>query len=492
MRKSRVSAGVAAGHPATVEAGLRVLVEGGNAVDAAVAATFASCATETILCGLGGGGFATVFSADSGSVAVLDFFCAVPGLDGGVAGPMVPVEVYFGEVPIDYEIGGASVAVPGVPAGCAELHRRFGSLPWAEIVRPAYELARSGAPIPVPQAEALHSIRAAMTIGDGARAYAPTGRLLEGGDLLLHPGLADAFALLGTGIDEWDGHTRPLIADGVRAAGGALGRRDLADYRVISRPVRSATLAGRHVCGRLDLNRTLPTFAALPEISALSRPERAVALAKTLRDNGHRPASATEAVFDVEPEGHDFDPPPREPLRRGETTNISVVDRHGNACVVTHTLGLGSGVWLPGLGVHLNSMLGEGELVAGDLAAGDRVHSMMSPLVVLAPGGQLELAIGAAGASRIRSALLSTLVPYLVDGRSVPAAVGTPRLHVAENTAHLEPNYPAADEEALVGAGFEIERWEKTHHFFGAVSAVGRGGVAGDPRRGGAARAYPA
>jgi gamma-glutamyltranspeptidase/glutathione hydrolase len=214
---------VAAGHPATVDAGIRVLAEGGNAVDAAVAATLASCAAETILCGLGGGGFATVFSADTGAVTVLDFFCAMPGLSGDRSGPMVPVEIDFGGVPIPYQIGGASVAVPGVPAGCAELHHRFGRLPWHEVVQPAYDTAHHGTTTPEPQVVALRSIQSALTLDQG-RAYLA---LIEGGDFLHHPGLDDAFSLLAQGFDVYMAETTPLMIEVVRSAGGALSYDDV-------------------------------------------------------------------------------------------------------------------------------------------------------------------------------------------------------------------------------------------------------------------------
>jgi gamma-glutamyltranspeptidase/glutathione hydrolase len=451
---------VAAGHPATVDAGLRILAEGGSAVDAAVAAVLASCAAETILCGLGGGGFATVFSAETGAVTVLDFFCAMPGLSGDQAGPMIPIEIDFGGVPIPYQIGGASVGVPGVPAGCAELHHRFGRMPWHEVVRPAYEAAHQGTTTPEPQVMALRSIQSALTLDQGV-AYLT---LIDGGDHLHHPGLDDAFAILAQGYDVYMAETTPLMIEAVRDSGGALSYDDVQAYRVISRPVRSASLAGRTICGRADLNNTLLTIGALPPMERLDRAERAVAFARAQR--GISRTSLGEKS-------------------RGETTNISVVDRDGNACVVTHTLGLGAGVWLPGLGVHLNSMLGEGELLAGDVHAGDRIQSMMCPLVVLASDGRLELAIGSAGASRIRSALLSTLIADLVEGKSVHDAVMTPRMHVADEVTHIEPAYPDDAEAALVAAGFAVQRWEQTNHYFGGVSAVGRGGAAGDPRRGG-------
>src|SRR5436305_9880539 len=132
-----------------MEAGLGVLARGGSAADAAAAATLVSCGAESILTGVGGGGFATYFEAGTGAVTCLDFFCSVPGADGDVsAGPMVPIQVEFGGVPLAYEIGGASVAVPGVPAGAAEVHRRWGRLPWHRVLGPAIALARSGVVLP--------------------------------------------------------------------------------------------------------------------------------------------------------------------------------------------------------------------------------------------------------------------------------------------------------------------------------------------------------
>src|SRR6185436_11262093 len=104
-------AGVAAAHPATVDVGIQVLRDGGTAADAAVAGVFASCVAESIFTGLGGGGFATYFDASTGRATSLDFFCAVPGLDGGRAAPMVPIDVAYGHVPVPYLIGGGSAAV---------------------------------------------------------------------------------------------------------------------------------------------------------------------------------------------------------------------------------------------------------------------------------------------------------------------------------------------------------------------------------------------
>jgi gamma-glutamyltranspeptidase/glutathione hydrolase len=461
-------AGVAAGHPATAEVGLRILHAGGTAADAAVSAALASCVAESILTGIGGGGFATYYEAATRTVTCLDFFCAIPGLDGDVPAPMVPIEVSFGGLSMSYAIGGASIGVPGIPAGAGEVHRRWGRLPWHRVAAPAIGLARSGVVLPAAQARTLVAVAPALVPGPGAAIYSPGGKLLEGGDLLFHPGLDKALAALAEeGPDVfYTGRIGQVLVDTVRAGGGAIGPADLAAYRVLELPVEHATLDGAHVYGRRDLNNTIPTIAALPPLlSALSPGDRAVALAAALLHHGRE--------------------------RLGDTTNISVVDAEGNACVITVTLGIGSAVWLPGLGVHLNSMLGEGELITPGVGPGERMSSMMCPLVVVDDDGDLLVAAGSAGASRIRTALVHSLVNALIDGIDMRDAISRPRFHVVTDptggppAVHAEPGYPEAELTALEDAGYLVNRWDHLSHYFGGASAVGHHGAAGDPRRGG-------
>ena len=138
---------IAAGHPATAEAGAAILAEGGNAVDACLAAAFASWVAESPLTGPGAGGFLLIHRARDGSDRILDFFVAAPGrgLPSGDGDGMVPVEVAFDARAVQvFLVGPASCAVPGAPAGLAVAHGRYGRLPWAELLAPAVELARSG------------------------------------------------------------------------------------------------------------------------------------------------------------------------------------------------------------------------------------------------------------------------------------------------------------------------------------------------------------
>ncbi|GAA4904491.1 gamma-glutamyltranspeptidase/glutathione hydrolase [Stackebrandtia albiflava] len=457
------NAGVAAGHPATVEAGVAVLADGGTAADAAIAAVLTSCVAETVMTGLGGGGFATYYDAKSRQVSCLDFFVSTPGLDPpATVAPVRPIDVDFGGMPLEFAVGAASVAVPGVPAGCRELHHRFGRLPWRRLIAPAIAIAERGAPLLARHAAALPALAAALLPGDGGRAYAPDGKPLTAGRLVRHPGLADTLrALAETGTaDFYHGDTAARLVAAVRAEGGALSAADLAAYRPRWLPVTAVDFGGRRVIGRRDRADTVGTLGRLAALSGVDAAKRPVMLAEALSS---RP--------DASP---------------GDTTNISVLDAAGNACAVTTTLGVGSGVWPSGTGVHLNSMLGEGELRDAGVGVGDRMHSMMCPSVVLRPGADaVELAIGAAGASRIRTALVHTLVRHLLDGEPIDAAIAADRWHVVGRRVICEAPLPGRAEVDLRRAGYRVTHWHGDAHYFGGVSAIGPAGGAGDPRRDG-------
>ena len=136
---------VAAGHPRTARAGADVLRDGGNAVDAALAAMAVSFACEPLLTGLGAGGYMLVVAPD-GSQTLLDFFVEAPGrgIDPTAHGELEPIDVSFGDAIQVFNIGEASVGTYGVPAGLCEAATRFGSVPLADLVAPGARLARDG------------------------------------------------------------------------------------------------------------------------------------------------------------------------------------------------------------------------------------------------------------------------------------------------------------------------------------------------------------
>jgi gamma-glutamyltranspeptidase/glutathione hydrolase len=169
----------------------------------------------------------------------------------------------------------------------------------------------------------------------------------------------------------------------------------------------------------------------------------------------------------------------------GHTTNLTVVDADGNACVLTTSLGLGSGDWLPGLDLHLNSMLGETDLIREPLRPGARMASMMAPTLAFDEAG-LELALGAAGGTRLRTALVGVLGAVLHEGLEPQAAIDRPRFHPAGHLVNAEPGVDEAWLAALERQGRAVRRWAARHHYFGGVSALGRSGPGADPRRSGA------
>lgn len=438
-----------------------MLDAGGTAADAAVAATLASCVAETVMTGLMGGGHAIWWDAASGQAYLLDCFVAVPGLGGArAAAPTVELEIAFGEQPVPYAVGVATCAVPGVPAGLDALWRTHGRLPWTALCAPALALARSGVVLPPAHAACLAMLEPVFGLPEGAPIYAPGGRLLRAGERLVQPGLVRACELL-----EDEGAAtfyRGAIAAELLALmderGGLVTPADLEAYAPRWLPARSCAYAGRRVHTRAGLAGILEALAALPTLRGLTEAERAVALAGALG--------------------------PRD--TNGHTTNVSVVDPEGNACVVTTSLGLGSGDWVPGLDLHLNSMLGESELLVGALEPGARMGSMMAPTVVADADG-LVLAAGSAGGSRLRSALVQVLAGILDEGLEPQAAIARPRLHPAGHTVHAEPPLGEEAARALAADGFEVRLWPGLHHYFGGTSVVARTGAAADPRRDGAA-----
>ncbi|MGH2972937.1 MAG: gamma-glutamyltransferase [Gaiellaceae bacterium] len=164
--------GIAAGHPATAEAGAEILAEGGTAADAAVAAGLASCVAETVMTGLLGGGHAIYWDAAAGQARNLDCFCAVPS---GSGAELIGLDVPFGEELVHYAVGAASCAVPGVPAGLRALWEAYGRLPWRRLVEPALRLAREGVAMPPAHASCLAMLAPVMTMREGAHMYAPGG-----------------------------------------------------------------------------------------------------------------------------------------------------------------------------------------------------------------------------------------------------------------------------------------------------------------------------
>ena len=452
-----VPSGVAAGHPATVAAGIEVLEEGGTAADAAVAACLASCVAETVMTGLLAGGHAVYF--DGEETWNLDCFVDVPSGEGA---PPVELRVPFGEELVHYAVGPGTCAVPGLPRGLGELHRRYGRLPWPTVVGPALRLAREGVVMPPAHAACLAMLGPVFTMQpDGERIYSPAGRLLEAGETLEQPGLATALELLA--VEGADSVYAGSIAGLLTAVEGVpVTAADLERYEARWEAPVEVEWLGRRVLTRAGLSGVHRTLERLPRLHDLDATARVHAL--------------LGALDDADADGH--------------TTNLVTADADGAVCVLTSSLGLGTGDFLPGLDAQLNSMLGEVDLVRAPLRPGERMGSMMAPTLVFAGDG-VELAIGSAGGTRLRTALVGVAAGILDEGLDPVAAVERPRFHRAGDVVNAEPGVDERALDELTRSGLQVRRWPGTHHYFGGVSLIGTTGAAGDPRRDGHAATLP-
>ena len=462
----RLQAGVAAHHRVTADAGLAVLEEGGTAADAAVAAMLTSGIAESLLTTLLGGGHGIYFDAEAGEATLIDFFVGIPGRGRALPpgrsildGIGRTVDIIFESEPIPYEIGCDTAGVPGIPAACEALLQRWGRMPLARLVEPAMAAARDGVTLEPTHEKVLEMMSPAFTLDRGAELFTRDGALLKAGDVVVQPQAADFLALLAEegARSVYDGQlARDLVAL-CQERGGLIGAADLAAYEVILERPERVRYAGADVLTRRGLSALVPVLGALRDLGGMSSGARALALAD---------AFAGDAV-------------------PGDTTNLAVVDPSGNACVLTTSIGIGSGDWL--YDVQLNSMLGEGYLRSADPRPGDRMGSMMSPTVVLDGDGP-ALVVGAAGGSRITGALTQVIAGVVAEGRTVADAIEAPRMHRVDQTVMVEPDFDRGAEQALLEAGYEVRRFRTRHHFFGGVSGIDRSGPGADSRRNGATR----
>jgi gamma-glutamyltranspeptidase/glutathione hydrolase len=487
---------IAAGHPLTAQTGADVLREGGNAVDAAVAAMLASFATEPLLTGFGAGGHMLVVAPGQDPV-LLDFFVEAPGRAGGreSLAELIPITVSFGDAIQVFNIGAASVGTYGTPAGICEASARFGRLPLADLVGPAARLARGGVKVTSAQAYVFEILGDIVTsTPESAALFAPEGHVLRAGDTVRQPELAESLERLGRDgpAPFYSGDIAAAIVEWVSARGGMVTAEDLDAYVVIDRRPAEVSYRGRTVLTNpppsaggiliaralawLDSDPGAPSLQRIVEVMERTQEERTPEFLAGLDD-----PEFVERFLRAR--GDDA------PL--GSTTHIAVLDRDEWACSVTCSNGSCSGVVVPGTGVHLNNMLGEQDLNPLGFhrhPPGRRLPSMMAPTTVLRDG-LAELVLGSAGSNRIRSAILQTIIRVIDGGMRARDAVEAPRAHFEDGVVYAEPGL---DTRALEAAGRPIARFRERNLFFGGVQAAerdpgGRFWGGGDPRRGGAA-----
>lgn len=523
---------VAAGHPATANAGADILKAGGNAVDAAIAALCTSFIAEPVLTAPGGGGFMLV--ADQLDHAELyDGFARMPfgAMPHGIQAELKAKPVDFGDTIQTFHIGQGSVGTPSLLAMLFKAHKNHGKLPLKEVLAPGIDAARSGIRLNSLQASFIKLLAPILTdtiscreLHAPRRAETDRAELLGEGEDFRNRDLANTLEMLSCeGIVEM--YHGDLAREIVKSCTpyGLLGMQDMAARQVTVRQPLSTDIFG----GKLLTNPApssgglLIAFAAnvlkqchsLDHIRALPWPvvmAEALRAASFIRHHGldariHDPDIASEildknhiaaAIDHIEERlsGLINDKPEEPKNRHGSTTHISVIDKQGMAVSMTTSNGEGSGIVVPGTGIHLNNMLGEEDinpLGFHALPGGATLSSMMAPSIFIEQG-KPSLVLGSGGSNRLRGAILQVLMRHKMLGEDLEQAVLAPRLHNEANELDIEPEFLGDHErELLIKLGWELRQWNKQSIYFGGVHAITRSANGmlhgcGDPRRGGA------
>jgi gamma-glutamyltranspeptidase/glutathione hydrolase len=351
-----------------------------------------------------------------------------------------------------------------------------------------------------------------------AALYTPDGKQLVEGDTFRYPEMSDALERFAAGGSEpfCRGDVAQRVGAWVRERGGTLGMDDIAAYEPIERRPVTARFRGDDVLtnpppssGGILIVFSLGLLERLGERSGVEEIVAATEAANARRTDDFHQGLHNETYvkrflatdLDEVAErirsgewvgGHGGAGGPAD--RLGSTTHVAVLDADGNCASVTCSNGTGSGVVVPGTGVHVNNMLGEEDLNPQGfhrIPPGRRVSSMMSPTLALRDG-EVVLGLGSAGSNRIRSAILQTVVRVLEDGMDADDAVRAGRLHFEAGTVQAEPGVDKEGLSDLERRGVPVVRWKRKNLYFGGAQAVARdprsgqlsGG--GDPRRGGA------
>ena len=529
---------VAAANPLAVEAGAKVLRQGGSAADAMIAVQSVLGLVEPQSSGLGGGAFLVWYDAESGALTTLD---------GRETAPLAATPRYFqdenGE-PLkfwDAVVGGRSVGTPGTPRLLEAAHARWGKLDWAPLFGDAIALADNGFTVSPRLASLVAGDADRLGRFDATRAYFfPGGSAIAAGDTLNNPDYAETLRAIAEGGADafYSGAIAADIAATVQSAPGnpgLLSEQDLAGYQVKERPAVCASYRDHDVCGMgppssgaLTVGQilgTLDTFdlaASGPEeasswrligdASRLAFADRGRYMAdsdfvpmpvKGLVDPAYLKTraglltggSALEEVAPGEPAwDHALLYADDDSLELPSTSHISIVDADGNALSMTTTIENGFGSRLFVRGFLLNNELTDfsfrthrdGVPIANRLEPGKRPRSSMAPTIVMKDGAPV-LVVGSPGGSRIIGYVAKTVIAHLDWGMDVQQAVALPHLVNRFGTYDLEDGTAAtALGPALETMGYEVNARALTSGLHAiSIGETLLGGA--DPRREGIA-----
>ncbi|MFD2514496.1 gamma-glutamyltransferase [Pontibacter locisalis] len=505
---------VVSAHPEASRIGAEILKKGGNAYDAAIATHFALAVAFPAAGNLGGGGF-FVYRDSQGNIGSLDYREMAPA-----ASTETMYQDENGKV-IDglSTAGHLAAGVPGSVDGMFTVHQKLGSLPWAELIQPAVDLAKDGVVLTEKEARGLNNTKESFIKYNKHQPYLAPARTWDAGDILYHPDLAQTLERIRDNGREgfYAGETADLIVKEMQRGGGIITLEDLANYRSVWRqPVTGqyrnykVISMGPPSSGGVALLQLL----TMMESYNLSRYGWQSPEAVQLMTEAERRVYADRATYLGDP---DFVKVPVQQLLDQEylkermnsvdlaratssaqikagqlpvyeseqTTHFSIVDEAGNAVSVTTTLNgsYGSKVIVEGAGFLLNNEMDDFSIKPGEpnmyglvggkanaITPGKRMLSSMTP-TILEKDGKLFMVVGTPGGSTIITSVFQAILNVVAHDMNMQEAVAAPRFHhqwLPDEIQH-EPNAIAPDVRAvLMSKGYKLQERSP----YGRVDAI--------------------
>ncbi|MCE2720672.1 MAG: gamma-glutamyltransferase [Anabaena sp. 49628_E55] len=470
---------VVSASPLASEAGLLMLKKGGNAVDAAVATTFAISVVEPFSAGIGGGGFLLFHSQKTGEIKALDFRERAP--------IKATKNMYLdakGKVRPDASITGyLAVATPGTVAGMYEVHRRYGKLPWREVIKPGIALAKNGFIISdrvAWRSSPAYEIRKQAILKNPAakKIFTRNGEYYQPGEKLIQTDLAKTLEAISENPQSfYKGKIAETIASDMKKNGGLITIEDLKQYQAIWRNPVCGNFRKSKICsmpppssGGVHLLQMLnmigdtdlkfwgwhhpdaihliieimkiaysdraeylgdPDFVKVP-ISQLISPAYAQKRRQEINMKMATPSTAIKPEIKTL-KNHEST----------ETSHLNVVDADRNAVSLTFTinLGFGAGIVTPGTGIVLNNEMDDFAVAPGvpnafglvgkeanSIAPKKTPLSSMTPTIIT-ENNRLRMVVGASGGSTIITQVLQIILNVLESKMDVGTAIFVPRIH---------------------------------------------------------------
>lgn len=517
--------------------GAATLRRGGNAVDAAIATAFALAVTLPRAGNLGGDGFMTIYDAKTKKVTVIDFRSVAPKraalrryLDDG------------GHELAETTEGYSAPAVPGTVAGLELAHKRYGRLPWADLIAPAAYVAHQGFSLSYYDAYVLGWGKERLSASAAAMRtfFKADGSPYEPGDILRQPQLAWSLREIAREGAQafYKGRIAKRINKDMEENGGLIGADDLASYRALERPALRGTYRGRYtihtppaassggatlinilnILDNFDLTSlgsgSSASFHVMAEAMKLGFADRREFLGDTdfvsTPEQGFisKPYAAARAkLISREKAAEQKTIFPGDPWRAEspQTTHFSVADKEGNAVSTTYTLGadFGSGVMIEGTGILLNNQINNfshsrtaaafargASAPPNALQPGKRMLSTMVPTIVL-KDGRLWLITGTPGAGSIINTVTQIIVNTVDFGMNIADATHRQRINAEKEFLLVEPRFSPDIAADLAAKGHELG----SNETIGSVQSIMIVGNefhgASDPRRPGGAAVAP-